>query len=288
MKIGVLGIKNGWSSKILVESLQKRGHSSSLLEMENITWDMAEDSLYHKSQNLKNHDAVIIKKLGREYSPSFLDRLEILEHCTSTRFFSPPSLIKSAVSRLSCTSRLRKAGLPIPPTTITESIDVALTTLSSYEKAVLKPLYTSKARGMILMKDTAHSRETLEKFKESNPVMYIQKLVDIPGKDLGIVFLGGRYLSTYSRVIQTGSWNTTIRSGGRYEPFQPPDHILNIAQKAQNLFNLDFTCVDIAETPDGPVVFEVSPFGGFRGLMEANSINAADLYSDYVINAIKS
>ena len=46
------------------------------------------------------------------------------------------------------------------------------------------------------------------------------------------------------------------------------------------------TCVDVAETDDGPMVFEVSAFGGFRGLKEANSIDAAGLYVDYVLDRV--
>ncbi len=49
------------------------------------------------------------------------------------------------------------------------------------------------------------------------------------------------------------------------------------SSNSQSLSNLDFTCSDIAEPPDEPVTFDVSTFGGFRGLMEANKIYAADL-----------
>jgi ribosomal protein S6--L-glutamate ligase len=34
------------------------------------------------------------------------------------------------------------------------------------------------------------------------------------------------------------------------------------------------------------MVFEVSAFGGFRGLSEARSIDAAKEYTDYVINTL--
>jgi ribosomal protein S6--L-glutamate ligase len=49
---------------------------------------------------------------------------------------------------------------------------------------------------------------------------------------------------------------------------------------------LDFTCVDVAETNEGPLVFEVSAFGGFRGLLDANGIDAADVFSSYVVDKL--
>jgi tetrahydromethanopterin:alpha-L-glutamate ligase len=42
----------------------------------------------------------------------------------------------------------------------------------------------------------------------------------------------------------------------------------------------------LLQTSEGLMVFEVSAFGGFRGLLEGNNIDAADLYSDYVIGKI--
>ena len=49
---------------------------------------------------------------------------------------------------------------------------------------------------------------------------------------------------------------------------------------------MDFTTVDVAETRDGPVVFEVSAFGGFRGASEGIGIDAAQLYTRYVLQQL--
>ena len=117
--------------------------------------------------------------------------------------------------------------------------------------------------------------------------MYIQQMVDIPGRDLGVVFLGGRYLATYARQGNGDSWNTTINSGGHYVAYQPSAEILQMAEKAQAPFALDFTCVDVVETAMGPMVFEVSAFGGYRGLQDSHGIDAAKLYTDYVVDNLQ-
>jgi ribosomal protein S6--L-glutamate ligase len=130
-------------------------------------------------------------------------------------------------------------------------------------------------------------RDRVAAFKDrGNQVMYIQQMVAHPGSDLGVAFLGGDYLATYARQGSGTSWNTTTRSGGKYAPHKPSQEVLDLAWKAQDLFGLDFTCVDVVESPDGPMVFEVSAFGGFRGLLEANGIDAAALYTDYVLARI--
>ena len=126
----------------------------------------------------------------------------------------------------------------------------------------------------------------IEDFRADNPVMYIQRKLDLPGHDLGLVFLDGRYLGCYARVGSKDTWNTTIHSGGRYRAFEAPQAMVELAARAQALFDLDFTTVDIAETADGPVVFEVSAFGGFRGAAEGIGIDAAALYTDYVLDTL--
>jgi ribosomal protein S6--L-glutamate ligase len=101
-----------------------------------------------------------------------------------------------------------------------------------------------------------------------------------------MVFLGGEYMGAYARVSQGESWNTTILHGGRYASAEPPDDWIAIAQRAQDLFNMDYTTVDMAETEDGPIVFEVSAFGGFRGAREGLGIDMAGRYVDYVLEQI--
>ena len=101
------------------------------------------------------------------------------------------------------------------------------------------------------------------------------------------MFLGGEHLGTYARVAAKGSWNTTIRAGGRYAAADPGPEVIEMARRAQAIFGLDFASVDVAETPEGPVVFEVTAFGGFRGLREATGVAAAERYADYVIDRVR-
>jgi ribosomal protein S6--L-glutamate ligase len=164
---------------------------------------------------------------------------------------------------------------------------LAADAVERFGRAILKPLFTSKARGMEVIERGPEARVRIEAFQAAGrSVLYVQRMVPLPGSDWGIVFLGGEYLGSYARVAGGQSWNTCIRAGGKYQDLKPPREIVDLAQRAQDLFHLDFTCVDVAETPDGPVVFEVSAFGGFRGLLEACGIDAAERYADYVMRQL--
>ncbi|MEZ7197159.1 GAK system ATP-grasp enzyme [Pseudodesulfovibrio karagichevae] len=290
MKIGVIGIEGGWSSEKLADTVaEKTGGERVLINMEDVRLDLPSGDAFYDGRNLRDFDALIIKKIGARYSPDLLDRLEILRylHEKGLKIFSSPYAILRALDRLSCTISLQLKDIPMPPTTVTESVDQALVALENYGEAVFKPLYTSKARGMSVLKNGPDARAAIEEYRAENPIMYIQKTIDLGDLDLGIAFLGGEYLTTYARCKTNGAWNTTTASGGKYRAYEPAPEIIELARRAQADFNLDFTCVDVAITDDGPYVFEVSVFGGFRGIQETSGIDAAARYVDYVMEKLK-
>jgi ribosomal protein S6--L-glutamate ligase len=289
MKIGVVGTHGGWSSELLADTVAAKTGYRLLVDMAEVCLDLDQNRAWYQGVDLAGLDGLIIKKIGARYSPDLLDRLELLRFLAvrGLPIFSSPLSIMRVLDRLSCTVTLRLGGIPMPPTTITESVDEALAAVERYEAAVFKPLFTSKARGMTVISHGAGAREAIERFRTENPIMYLQRKIDLPGQDLGIVFLGGQYLTTYARC-GNGAWNTTTESGGKYAPATPSAQSIEIARQAQALFDLDFTCVDVVEAAAGPVVFEVSAFGGFRGIQDACGLDAAALYTDYVMEKIRA
>ncbi|HDS16900.1 MAG TPA: GAK system ATP-grasp enzyme [Proteobacteria bacterium] len=290
MKIAVVGTAGGWSSELLAKTVAHRTGFHLLVEMDKVRLDLPSGRLLFEGHDLRRFDALIIKKIGQRYSPDLLDRLEILRLLPryGVLLCSDPLKILGVLDRLSCTVTLQQAEVPMPATSVTEDLDQALQIIKEYGEVVLKPLYSTKARGMTVLQDGSSGLlEKLQAYKKVNRILYIQKKVDLGTYDLGLVFLGGEYLTTYARCRQAASWNTTIASGGRYAAIDPDPAIIELARRAQAPFGLDFTCVDVAETAAGPIVFEVSAFGGFRGLQEARGLDVASLYTDYVIRRLE-
>ena len=290
-KIGVIGLPGKWSTEVLADAVEAKTGFRHVIDMQDVWLNLEENALMHKQFNLNNLDGLVVKKISAEYSPSTLDRLELLRvaEAHGVRVFSGAENILRLIDRLSCTVTLRNHNIPMPPTQITESETRAIEIVNEYGEAVFKPLYSTKARGMCVIKSAdgeAAIKAQISAFKNENPVMYIQKKLDLPGQDLGMVFLGGEYLGTYARVNQTGAWNTTINSGGKYQNYQPSQEIIDLASKAQAPFGMDFTTVDVAESEIGPIVFEVSAFGGFKGAKEGCGIDAATMYVDYMLKTM--
>jgi len=296
IKIGVIGLLGKWSTEVLADEVEAKTGFRLVIDMQQVRLDLDSGALlYHDDQdrehNLCELDGLMVKKISSSYSPNTLDRLELLRIAeqAGVRIFSPALNILRLIDRLSCTVTMRNHQIPMPPTSITEDVDTALAIVQDYGEAVFKPLYSTKARGMQVLdarQPESVLRQQIEEFRSSNAMMYIQKKLALPGQDLGMVFIGGKYIGTYARVSRSDAWNTTIHSGGAYAPYQASDELIDLAYRAQQPFDMDFTTVDVAESEMGPIVFEVSAFGGFRGVKEGMGMNAAQLYVDYALKVL--
>ena len=280
-----------WSTETLADAVEASTGMRLVIDMSKVALDLDGRKLLYGEHDLCELDALIVKKISLEYSPNSIDRLELLRvaEAQGVRVFSPALSMLRLIDRLSCTTTMANAGIPMPPTWVTEDTARADAAVQHYSSAVFKPLFSTKARGMVVIDaDEPESQriKQIKDFQTGNPMMYIQKKMDLPGQDLGLVFLGGEYLGAYARVSEGNSWNTTIHHGGRYAAAEPDAGWIEIAQRAQALFNMDYTTVDMAETEQGPIVFEVSAFGGFRGAREGLGINVAERYVDYVLKQV--
>ncbi|MET0118994.1 MAG: GAK system ATP-grasp enzyme [Sedimenticola sp.] len=290
-RIGVIGIPGKWSTETLADAVEKRTGFRLVIDMGQVALDLENHRLLFEGHDLCQLDGLMVKKISAEYSPNTLDRLELLRIAENAgvRVFSGAENMLRLIDRLSCTVTLRNAGIPMPDTRVTEDTEAALAAVRAFGSAVFKPLFSTKARGMTIIEADQPEEEiraAIDRFRSNNPMMYIQRRLDLSGRDLGMVFLGGDYLGTYARVSQGDAWNTTINSGGRYEAYSPPQEIIELAHRAQAPFGMDFTTVDVAETADGPIVFEVSAFGGFRGALEGAGVDAAAAYTDYALERV--
>lgn len=285
LRIGVVGIPGKWSTEVLADAVEARTGFRLVIDMAHVGLDLDSGTLMYQGQDLCILDGLIIKKISETYSPHALDRLELLRmaEARGVPIFSRPEAVLRLIDRLACTVSLRVAGAPMPSTVVTENVQIAFAAVERFGSAVFKPLFSTKARGMCVIEAGEGAEAAIAAFASEHPVMYVQQKLDLSGQDLGIVFLGGRYVCTYARISQSDSWNTTIHNGGKYAPFDPEADVIELACKAQAPFGLDFTTVDVALTDAGPIVFEVSAFGGFRGAKEGCGVDAATLLADHVI-----
>lgn len=293
LKIGVIGIPGKWSTEVLADRLEEKTGFRAVMDVKDIALHLDTNKVFCLGLDLTELDGVVVKKISQVYSPSTEDSIHILSHLESlgVPVFSPTDSMGKLINRLSGTLALHQGGIPMPKTRVTESVDAAFDIVREFGSAILKPLYSTKARGMVFLREEDGDesvRAQLEEYQKTQSLFYIQQAVNLNGRDLGMVFIGGQYFCTYARVGNSDAWNTTIHSGGRYDMFEPDAELIELGRRAQACFDLSFTTVDIALTDQGPVVFEVSAFGGFKGALDGCHLDAAEAYASYVLNSINS
>lgn len=291
LRIAVVGLPGKWSTETLADALEARTGYRRIIDPASLHVDLSSGQVRAGDTDLCRLDGLIIKKIGPQYSPLMLDRLELLrfaEQC-GVRIFSRPTRIMRLVDRIAGTLTLRRGDIPMPPTVITESVDEAMDAVDRFGQAILKPLYSTKAKGMVVLNARKHSakqlRSRLSAFRARHGMLYVQKKLRLPDRDMGLIFLNGQYHGAYARV-RGDSWHTASGSGGKYAAAHPADEVIEIARRAQALFGLDYTTVDMAETDMGPVCFEVSAFGGFRGAQEGLGLNMAEKLAEHALTQL--
>ena len=292
-RIAVIGTPGKWSTEVLADHLQRLTGFRCVVDMAEVVLELASGRLHYRDLVLNELDGVIIKKISEIYSPAADDRVRMLSQLEKDGVpcFSRPSQVGRLLNRLEGTAALARAGIPMPATRVTESTDAALGIVNQFGKAILKPLYSTKARGMVVLDASDGESANTDKliaFKAEHGLFYLQQFAELGGQDLGMVFLGGEYLCTYARVGDAGAWNTTIHSGGKYRNYDAPPELIELGRKAQACFDLSMTTVDIALTEQGPVVFEVSAFGGFSGALKGCGIDAAEKLCHHALETLRT
>lgn len=290
MKVAVIGQPGRWSTDRLIRALGDAGADVVAVDLERASLHLPDHRLHLDGAPLEGLDGAVVKKIGDTLEGWAVgERVNLLRHleASGVPVLSRPARLEAALNRYRMTVELAAAGLPIPETVVTEDMAVAEAAINEFGVAVLKPLYTSKGRGMQRLHSGPDLRPALETHvAEGFGPFYVQRFIEHPGRDLGVAVLEGRALGAYWRVAAESEWMTTVLSGGRYEAADPPAAVIDMAVRAAEHFGLFFTGVDLMESPGGQwVVLEVSAFGGYRGLLTACGVDAAVLVAKSALRA---
>lgn len=283
MNVAIAGIPGAWSSERMAGALRDAGATATVFDPGAVTHDLQSGDVRVGELDLGSCDAIVVKKLGDQGSAWSRLRLHALRALESrgARIFSRPDVIDVAMDRYRMTMMLAAAGLPIPETIAAESATAVRHAISTLGDSVVKPIYTSKGRGMIRVDGRDPIALAALAIDEGQRYL-VQRFVEAPGRDIGATVVGGQFVGAFYRVAPQGEWMTTTRSGGRYAPCELSSLGVEFAERAAAAFGLDYTVVDLVEQGDGFLLYEVSAFGGFRGLYDACNVDAARLYAEYI------
>ncbi len=211
---------------------------------------------------------------GSEDMPYRLDVLCNLER-SGLKVVNPPEAIRTAANKHMCSYLFREHGLPTPDTVLTADMDVALAAIRDWGRAVVKPIFGFKGMDIHCVVDDEHSVKLLRSVIDTRGVLYLQRFISNPGRDIRVFVVGGDVPSAIYRLAPPGSWINNLSRGGSHEICEVTGEIAGLAVEAAGAVGAVYAGVDLIEGEDGLQILEVNGTPSIRGIYEACGVNVA-------------
>ncbi len=282
-----------WSCRQLIISLKNLGAKVSYLRMQKISVEILRKGnvkVYYGLRSIDIPDAQVIRSLGFALSiEQFFRRIQALKVLSDLDVFTINPIESMIIARDKFYSlfKLKENGIPVPSTTVTEDVLLAMEKVKEWKEVVLKPLMGSLGYGSIKTSEADVAYNIGRVLLSINQPLYVQEYIRKPQRDIRVFVVGDKVLGSIYRISYT-SWKTNVAQGAKVLKAPKIPEVEELALKAAKALNLYYAGVDIAETPENSyVVFEVNAAPLWRGFQKATGINPADEIAKFVIDHIK-
>lgn len=297
MKLAVISdhIVPSWSSRQIILALESLGVITQYIRPSELVSVFGEEEyriLQLPTLRPIDINGAILRDLGTSITiENYLRRYNVIRHLelTGTTVVNPVESLTIARDKYYSLMLLAKSGILVPKTIVLEDFSFVSKVVESLGKIVIKPLIGSMGFGIVLAEnpDIAYTvAKTLSQFKQP---IYLQRYIEKPGRDLRILIIGSEIVVAYYRIqLSQNSWKTNIAQGAKPVPISKLDkEVEDISFKAMKILNLHYAGIDIVETPNGYMVFEVNASPQWRGIQKATGINPAIYLAKYMVSIIK-
>ncbi len=256
-------------------------------------------------------DAVIVRDAGAGTFEGVSFRFDILRELEAEGIpvVNSPEAIRNAANKYHASYLLAKAGLPVPETVAVQNVETALKVISAFEDAVIKPVFGYKGKDIARVKygevrfsdrkaESLPLEAALQRLLEERGMLYIQKFIENPGRDIRAFVVDGTAIGAIYRKAAPGSWVNNLSQGGNADRCVLTEEQKEIAEKAALAVGTTFAGVDIIEgltenlnkeigthssRDEGkPQILEVNGTPSGKGIFDAWGINPAEYIMEHM------
>ncbi|MHA1723030.1 MAG: RimK family alpha-L-glutamate ligase [Candidatus Baldrarchaeia archaeon] len=293
MNIGIVYYisKNNWIIRELSRAIRDHGGKPIYIPIRSITSNIADDESFTSgSLNLINEvNAVLLRTFGFGTTDQITFRVSFFEHLElcGIPVVNSSYAFRRAKDKYATLYILKRAGVRVPRTVVTENLGVAVRTVKKFGRVVIKPLIGARGLGVIRTDNFDLAYRILKALYSLGFVLYVQEYIERPNRDIRAFVVGDEVVASMYRYSPPGEWKTNISIGGRAEAIKLEEELKELAVKASKAIGLDYAGVDIIESGEGPVVIEVNAAPSWHGLQRVSKIDIADKIIRHVIGKIK-
>lgn len=250
-------------------------------------------SINQGDTDLATLDVLFVADLGGLDLGSHLSRLSMLRSLSDmgVQVLNPVDGLLRMKNKAECLRHLASAGVPIPMTLVTESIDEACEFVRENHPCVIKPIIGFGGTDVRLIEndfDVRHVRDYLKFYATATGkgVFLLQELIHGPGFDIRALVLEDRVIGTMQRVCSSG-FVTNIHSGGTARPNDID--VDDIAVQAARAMNAFVAGVDIIPDMNGNLrVLEVNGTPSWAALQTIIGESVSDRISEALVKRCSS
>lgn len=239
----------------------------------------------YDGQDLTELDVMLILDLGANDIGAFFNRVGLLSAFTElgVNVINSVSSILLMRNKAETMRKLISAGLPVPRTLITESIEDSAEFVRENFPCVLKPITGFGGIGVQLIHrefDRDHIYDYLKFHSQlfGKGAFILQEFVESPGYDIRALVVDGKIVSSMKRVGGEGITNN-IHCGGI--PEKNDIDVTALAIKAADSVKGRIVGVDIIPDQKGDLwVLEANATPGWTGLQQVTDFDISEYIAD--------
>ncbi len=280
------------TAKDLLVELLRRGVTTSYVRISRLNSEIVNGTskILYGRENVLELDGAILRGIGNVTSmETLLKRLNTLVQLelNNVLLINSTQGLMNARDKFRAIQLLTKAGVRVPESLLTEDVYALSEVVRNWGKAVIKPIIGSMGYGSLLVTDPDIAYIVGKTWLEHGQPILAQKYVRNYDRDIRVFVVGDEVLGAIYRYRPQHTWKTNVSQGGKVEKAHVDSELEELSLKATKALNLDYAGVDVGESDDGYVVYEVNAMPNWQGFLAGTGLNPAPKIVDYLINKIK-
>ena len=291
LRVAIVTDQAGWHGAQLRRAFRARGIEARYVSLERCTIDLAHGlhGIVMPGFERRLPDGVFVRGVPGGSLEQVVLRLDFLHALRElgVAVYNDARAIERSVDKAMTSFLLARAGVPTPPTWVTESAaharNIVLRETSAGHAVVVKPLFGSQGKGLVRL----HAGMDVPDAAAVRGVWYLQRYVEAAAgegrwRDWRVLVVGATVAAAMVRHGRT--WINNVAQGARCEKAAPEATLHDLAVAAARAVGIDYAGVDIMCDPaDGYKVIEVNSIPAWRGLQSVTDGNIAEgLVNDFV------
>lgn len=283
-RIAIVTEEPGWHGTELRRALESRGAEVRMASLRDSRLDVSAGGARVVMPGFEQRppDGVIVRDVPGGTLEQVILRLDVLHALRElgVPVYNDARVIERTVDKGMTSFLLRRAGLHVPETTVTGSLEQARTFVEAASRAghdvVVKPLFGSLGVGLRRLT----SGMDVPGAAECRGVWYLQHFVAPapPAEgwhDWRVLVVGGEAIAA---MVRRGmGWISNVAQGARCEPAELDRDLIRQAVVATAAVAADYAGVDLIRDAEGQLqVLEVNGIPAWKGLQSVTSFDIAD------------